>query len=343
MVKTTNNISSASKRIHWIDYAKAWAIFCVVMIHIPPSYGIKSWLCTWLVPFFFFISGFLFKPDKTPDFKSFMLKSIRQLVIPYLSIGILIWLLWVTVMRHLGEGADAGVEWWQPLVNLFLGIPEGIVHDIPLWNILCIFVAKVFYWLLFRNIPLRFELPALLLFGGVGTVIAETIPITLPWCLGIMPVAVMFFGLGSCCHRNDIMKARWWLVIICLVVTVVISIYNPMARVFRAQYDNLVLFSIGGFCGIYAMFGLCRYISCFFGERLWISFISTNTLLICGFHLTAFALVKGVMLAVGLQLDVVHSSLITEILFAVISMLLLIPLIKTIRRWLPFMVGSVSK
>ena len=326
-------------RIHWIDYAKTWAIYCVVLIHTPPVYEVKSWLCTFLVPFFFFVSGYLFKVDRTPDLRSFMAKNVRQLLVPYLMIGTLTWLLWLCLLRHVGNGADSGVAWYEPMLNLLLGIPEGITHDIPLWNILCIFMARLLYWLIFRPLPDRWHLPVLFLCGVAGGVISLVRPWPLPWCIDIAPMAVMFFGLGSYARRHDLMKCHWWLVLLALGLMTAISVWNPMARVFRAYYGNMALFMFGGLCGIYAMFGICHYVSRLFGARAAVSFISMNTLLVCGFHLTGFAVIKGMMLALGIPVDIIGESLFAQLLFSAVSLAVCIPVIMFVRRYIPSMAG----
>lgn len=77
------------KRIEWVDYAKVGAIFAVVMLHTYFSGSFTMYMNAFVMPFFFFISGFLFSYANNPDYGKFVKKRFRQLVIPYLWINIL--------------------------------------------------------------------------------------------------------------------------------------------------------------------------------------------------------------------------------------------------------------
>ena len=52
------------KRIAWIDSVKTVCIILVIIEHaLPPENTLNVW-SAWIIPAFFIISGFLFKPDK---------------------------------------------------------------------------------------------------------------------------------------------------------------------------------------------------------------------------------------------------------------------------------------
>nr|WP_198015960.1 acyltransferase family protein [Barnesiella viscericola] len=53
------------KRFIWIDYAKSIGIYFVVLGHTHLYTPLSNVIYTWLMPVFFFISGYLFSFEKT--------------------------------------------------------------------------------------------------------------------------------------------------------------------------------------------------------------------------------------------------------------------------------------
>ena len=77
------------KRINWIDWAKATAITMVVFGHIPEARGsfLITYVCSFHMPFFFFLSGYLFKVRNNHREEFNKLKT--SLIIPYFIYNII--------------------------------------------------------------------------------------------------------------------------------------------------------------------------------------------------------------------------------------------------------------
>ena len=60
------------------DWAKALAIYLVVMSHTTISRPIANWAFMVEIPLFFFMSGFLFRFDRHPIFKVFVIKRFFE-------------------------------------------------------------------------------------------------------------------------------------------------------------------------------------------------------------------------------------------------------------------------
>ena len=87
-------MTTAKKRIQWIDIAKGISIILVVYGHSGlnnvPIIG--SWLHAYRMPFFFFVSGLLFSGAKYSTIVPFLRKRIKTLYRPYfLFCGIDAW------------------------------------------------------------------------------------------------------------------------------------------------------------------------------------------------------------------------------------------------------------
>ncbi|WP_354669288.1 acyltransferase family protein [Bacteroides gallinaceum] len=76
------------KRLDWIDYARGIGIFCVYLYHTGYSTPYRYCFEYFLIPIFFFISGYLFNEER--PIKQSVVKIIKRLIIPYLSLGFII-------------------------------------------------------------------------------------------------------------------------------------------------------------------------------------------------------------------------------------------------------------
>lgn len=96
------------KRIKEFDVAKTIATFSIICAHLSPTnskdiFSIKlSWIYNLFgivgVPLFFFISGYLFFKN-TDNFKKFMDKKIKQIIIPWIFVGTFCYLI-VFYFKH---------------------------------------------------------------------------------------------------------------------------------------------------------------------------------------------------------------------------------------------------
>jgi len=53
------------QRIKWIDYSKAFAIYCVVLLHLYCDPMLSKCINGFVMPLFFMMSGYLFSYDDT--------------------------------------------------------------------------------------------------------------------------------------------------------------------------------------------------------------------------------------------------------------------------------------
>lgn len=82
-------------RIDWLDFAKGIGILCVVFGHTQIPYISEYLIRPFHVPLFFFLSGFCFAVKKY-NFKEFLSKKIKSLLMPYIFFS-LIWIVYETI------------------------------------------------------------------------------------------------------------------------------------------------------------------------------------------------------------------------------------------------------
>lgn len=79
--------SLCSKRVEWIDVAKAIGVFCVVAGHTGLPILLKCWIYVFHMPMFFFISGMWFR-DRKP--REYVIRKAKSYLIPFYGYSLLI-------------------------------------------------------------------------------------------------------------------------------------------------------------------------------------------------------------------------------------------------------------
>ena len=101
---------SSSKRIEWLDIAKGIGIFLVVYAHARAPYS--SYIYNFHMPFFFLISGILYKSGG--NLKQYIFKKIKTLYIPFVGWN-LIFIVGKSLIRHEnispGNISESSLHW----------------------------------------------------------------------------------------------------------------------------------------------------------------------------------------------------------------------------------------
>ena len=308
-------------RIVWLDYGKAIAIYLVVLAHTAIYKPVEAFIYTFHMPFFFFMSGYLFSFDKYPSYLQFAKRRFKQLIVPYVILNLMTYLLWFFVLRKVGDDANETVGVFSPLIAAAVVNAKAMVHDVPLWFLAALFVVENLYYLLYKNRRYNIIVTAILF---VLVVINVTFnPVRLPFCIDIALVALLFYRLGCVLKEKGDKIFNPYLFVLSVVVTVLVYVFNGKVAMHTNTYNNIFLFVIGGASGCYFMAYVCKMMQSLFGERKIIQTIAKETLLICAFHLIVFAVLKGVMLYVfKIDPSILTGTVFLNVIFALISMLI---------------------
>ena len=332
-----------NERIKWIDYGKAIAIFMVMWGHTGLYGPVYVAQYMFSMPFFFFASGYLFSFDKYPDYKNFLKRRIKQIIVPYLLFHFVNYLFWFFISRHYGDDAASGhlTEWYVPLKGILLGYPEFMVNDIPMWFMVCLFVVENMFYA-YRKFTGRWWLPLWLV--AAGYVMCEIVP-RLPYCINTAFVAIIFYYFGYIFRQNHKLRKRLTGLlpsIICIAVYAVIVFYNGKITMHLNGYgENVLLFIIEQAACYILMYNLCLLLQKYTPDNKVLSYMGRNTLIICSLHFMVFTLVKGVMVYIlGMSLDMLRDNVVPNLLFSIVSVACCVPFIYIINRYLPFMIGK---
>ncbi len=327
-------------RIKWIDYAKTFAIYAVLVIHTHCDVGVTKICNAIALPLFFFISGYLFSFERHKTFRPFLYKRFRQLIIPYLWINVVAYLFWIVIGRHFGEDATSGLAWHEPLVGIALGIGPKLTHDIPLWSLLSFFVVEMIYYWAYRALPRNGVWAIFFLMISWLMGIYHEYTSALPLTFAPVMSGLFFYTLGQTFKSRDLLtkfatNINLITILAILGLFVFISEINSEVNFYICQYGNFLLFVSAALLGIISIIMLSIRIGKWLGERKIISIISIGTLLICGFHLMIYSLIKGIGYFIfHIQPALMTNGPVRGLLFALTGLLLCIPIVVFIEKYL---------
>lgn len=293
------------------------------------------------MPLFFFVSGYLFSYDRHPSLRAFVINRFKRLIVPYIFLNAISYMAWLLLLRNVGIDNDNTVEWWSPLLYSVLGTGDRMIHDVPLWFFMCLYVVEILFYITFRNSKYFISLSV---FFVIGYLNYRYNTVRLPFSIGTSFVAIVFYALGfkaKDMHVPDSYK-RYRLIVftISIVTTIAVSYLNGRINMHMNYYGNYLLFFIGAIAGISMMCCLCVMLS----YSKIISLISRMTLLICGLHLLSFAFIKGVMLYVfKLSPVILDGGVFGNVLFSLISLCVTLCAAMVINNACPYLAGNMDK
>ena len=322
----------------WIDYAKFLSIFLVVYFHSPPSLPSvpNISLALFRMPCFFFLSGLLFYFDKHPSFWGFAKHRSKQLLIPYFSFFLLLyvyWLLW-------GHTKDApGTPFYQPLLEYIYGRPTLI--DEPLWFIACLFALQLLFYLFFKKIKKRF-------IATITLVAAPFIPAFIdlsnsPWMLENVCTYFPFYGVASL-YRKEIMqqlgneKVQILYGIICIFLYVAI-VYLLTNGTIDNDFLKIGLRTAGSFCIIFPILLIIKYIADFCGNITLIKYIATNAIVVLALHVYVILTLSAITLLLGYPSTFFDEKYFLKFFIALFTVLVMVIPAYIINRYFSFVLG----
>ena len=329
-----------TKRIDWVDYAKVFLIYLVTLAHIPVCKPVYDTFCSFLIPAFFFLSGYFFSYDKYPRFMPFLRRRLKTLMVPYFSLALMAYAFWLLVGRHYGADEAAGVAWWHPLAATVLGYGKQMAQAVPLWFVMSLFVMEMAFWFVGRCIRGR-GFVMLVVLIVVGWLNYRFVALPLPFGLNPAVTCVPFYLFGMMSRRMPgLLPASWLSFVLGAAAVAVAVVYNDHVTVLTSRLGCYPLFLLGAFGGIYATVTMCRVLAALLGGREVVRFVAQSTLVVCGLHLVAYTLLKGVMVYVlGIDISVLPGSSWQALLFGLTGLACCQPVYWLLSRRLPWLLG----
>jgi acyltransferase len=191
-------------RLNWVDALKGFGIMLVVFAHYKLPVALDTYIFSFHMPLFFFISGFLFNFVKyTGSAANFVKGRLRSLIIPYFVFAVFTCLFYFLLDELFSPGVVTikffEVDIFYIVYSILYSQTTMISYNGPLWFLTCLFVTELlFFWLAKRYYwqPEKLVI-GLILAGIVGYLYSIYVPFGLPWNADVALTAVVFYGAGN--------------------------------------------------------------------------------------------------------------------------------------------------
>lgn len=328
------------KRYLWVDYAKFLSMFSVVYFHtspvLPGMWGAS--LHFFMMPCFFFLAGFLFRFDKYPTFKQYVIHRSRQLLIPYFCFFILFYTYWLIIGKETGASDDLAAPFYQPILEYLCGTPRLIC--IPLWFVPCLFVMQCLFYLIFKQLKRFFAVSLLFSFPFIALIVDLD---NTPFSLDSLCAQIPFYGMAVL-YKKEIFdflarsKIQLFLGLISLMIHVVFCFFfiNPTSNL-----QHILIELIGGFSILLPVLIFVNWLSGYLGKNDWITKMASNAIIILAFHTYSIIFIQRLILWVSDESLVFFEGKYTlKLIIAVVAMASMIVPIWFINEYTPFVLDK---
>ena len=279
-------MQSNSNRISYIDISKGIGIILVCIGHFDISnedsvfFNLFTWIYSFHMPFFFFISGLLFD-SKSMTTKDFLKRKLINLIVPYLLFSIYNWIL---------------LEIFQ------IEHPQFLIHGWgrnPLWFIPIIFIIELLHFFIIKDSNLKKIISVSLLFiiflwkthtnGWLPYAVSE-----LPWFYFCFLSGYISRPYIKRYRENQGSKSLPFVLFSfhALLLYVVILPYNPN---YRLQDNDLISYMLRYLIGVIGTLALITFsIQIEHRPAIHLKWIGRNTMVILCVHWLYFRILQKI-------------------------------------------------
>lgn len=279
------SLVETKNRIEWIDMAKGYGMFAVIIAHIC-SGQLHEWIYTFHMPLFFFLSGYVFSNKNS--FDDFIKKKAQSLLVPYFSLGIPMVVL--TIFLKLYQNTFT-VDATKELIKDFI-IQK---RQWTLWYIACLFFLNILFYLITKFAKTNISRAVIVsVITIVGLLYYKCGGLPLPWNIDVCFTAIPFFFVGYVLKQNSekvdnrLLKKQLSVLLFAVfgAINVVFGYLNIKTtgeglEMFYSNYANPFFTYISAFAGVFAAVIFSR----FFTIKP-IKFIGENSLVYYAWHQT---------------------------------------------------------
>lgn len=310
-----------SQRIEWVDTARGLGLMFVFVGHLHTPF-ITTWIYTFHMPLFFFLSGLVFSMH---PFRKFFIKKVERLVVPYFVLGLGIYLFYACLYAFEHRGM---ADYMEMLRNL---IEQKAFWTI--WFLAALFLAELILWGLMK-ISKRKDVLALLstLLMAATFVFYRMGGTTLYWCFDVACVAQFFVMLGYLFRSNyskmEVMlssKQRVVWMIVALLINVIsgslcIRLSGSSLDMSVGLYGNELLTIVSAVSGIAVIILLCQIIS-----HTFLTYLGQNTMIFFAWHSRIIIVACG--MAYGYLGIFQDSGIVSQLIYSVVTLILIITIL----------------
>lgn len=315
-------------RYNWIDWAKTFGIFLVILGHIDYTPApVKSWLYSFHMPLFFLLSGLLFKPRKTEDL---IQHDLKRLLYPYVIYNVALFIIYSIL--HIADNSFSIVFLKKSLLAILLGMGYSTSWATPLcdsmWFIIGLFIIHVAVAIIGISNKQRialFTIVSIVIICALNNSGIRTI-IPLDSAIIATPFFLCGYYLKEIILKSDHNKISLLLIsILSLLAFSVLQNYNGMVDIDMCLWGKSLLLTY-----FVATFGCLWTITTFkllfdFNNKV-TQIVSEGTIFIIGFNQLFISICKIIASKVGFLTPPIVESLIIGVVVLLISIACIIVL-----------------
>jgi fucose 4-O-acetylase-like acetyltransferase len=337
-------------RLDWLDAAKGLGILLVMLGHTDIPSQLKTYIYTFHMPLFFFLSGYLFTLKKFPNLKVFLSKRTKSLILPYLCFSLVAYI-WFIIVFHFGF-VKYRENLLMPLIGSFVAIRSSLwtVHTGALWFIDCLFCTEFLFYFITKIGRKKIAIGIVLIFISVlGCLYNKLVGKPLPWSLDITMISVGFYGSGyfykeyrSKLDRFINKKTFACLISINMAAGYVNFIHSgTRVDLYNSSLGNIGLFYLSAFSGIGAFIILIKRIK--YSKNL--QYIGENSLIYLSLHQKIVFFLFNLIIHNFLtgSDSIIEIPIVKGLLYTVIAAIALVPAVYSINHFFPFMLGKTKR
>lgn len=324
------------KRIAWIDAAIFIGIFMVAYGHNWLDFKFCYYFYSFHMPLFFILAGLTFSAKN--DFKSYIYKKFKTLIIPYIFFAICIVAIYA-ILSYTHNGN----------YNVFDEIKAFTIQrrHTHLWFLTVLFSSELFVFTVLS--AFKYNKPPLLLSIVIFLIIIHFCMKYFEinnwvWNLDLVPLASAFIIIGYCYKTYGMKYAiedKLWYVVILMIISISIStynyIYNGHIDMFNNKYGSYPLFITGAIITTYILILVLKRVTL----PQWMIHIGTYSLVYYGLHRIIIDLMFVIYSKTGI---VFNSESILGVCLACVNvftaLLLLYPVAEFMNKKTPWLLGK---
>jgi len=328
-----------TERNHTIDNLRGLAIFLMVLGHITRTAWLRQYIYSFHIPVFFFISGYLYNPEKFSSFVVFLKRKFKGLIVPYLILGGFTYLYWLIVESRF-RGSDLNPL--QQLLGFALGSNYGFFLDFncPLWFFPCLFSMGIIYYFVDKlKSPIYKILVSFSIFM-VGVLVKDVCP-WLPFGICAAMIGLAFYGMGGYLrnYQTLLCKVRRMIcghkLLSVFVVALMLIAQFACSSFSVVDLANCIIGNPVTYLGL-AVFGTIVYwmASVLIGQSRMLEWAGKNSLVICALHGPVYrALLFIISSVIRLQLDDIRSNVLLCVVISVLTIGTITPFVYAWNKW----------
>jgi fucose 4-O-acetylase-like acetyltransferase len=329
-------METQKKHLDYIDLVKGVGIILVVWGHTYQACPIRSYIYSFHMPLFVFVSGILYKDYA---FDKQLLHKLNRLVIPFIFFSLLSWVIYLTIiLAHPTHWSLLGAQ-LKKLIYIAAGSGQngvmlnGEQGNIVLWFLPCLFFISVIYDLMkkFLHNQVVFII-TIILFSILG-LLCDRFDWNLPYSLDATAIMLPFYFMGN--YVKD-RKLSIYMLPVFFILGYICYYYNlklsgGIVDTSNGIMGNYFLFYVGALMSIFFILNLCYKLKSIY----LLNYLGKKSLIIMVYHL----MILQLLIYIASKFTDINNTLF-GIITTILTLVLCVPLIKLTETYLPNMLGQ---